>query len=87
MRDELRLWSGAWCDVPRTVATLLVMWSGLAAAEGQVPQAVARRAHPYPPAAREEVVDDYHGQRVAGPYRWLETPDDARTRVCFDAEY
>jgi prolyl oligopeptidase len=31
----------------------------------------------YPDTRRAEQVDDYHGQQVADPYRWLE--DDART--------
>ncbi|MEW2354501.1 prolyl oligopeptidase family serine peptidase [Spirillospora sp. NPDC029432] len=27
---------------------------------------------PYPPAQREDIVDDLHGHQVADPYRWLE---------------
>lgn len=33
----------------------------------------------YPNTARENVVDDYHGTRVADPYRWLEDTDSPRT--------
>lgn len=33
----------------------------------------------YPPAERVDVVDEYHGQPVADPYRWLEDPNDPRT--------
>ena len=28
----------------------------------------------YPQARRSDQVDDYHGTKVADPYRWLETP-------------
>ncbi|MGH3388934.1 MAG: prolyl oligopeptidase family serine peptidase, partial [Actinomadura sp.] len=31
---------------------------------------------PYPPAPRQDIVEDLHGHRVADPYRWLE---DARS--------
>jgi prolyl oligopeptidase len=35
---------------------------------------------PYPDAERLDLVEDLHGHRVADPYRWLEDPDDPRTR-------
>ena len=34
----------------------------------------------YPASKRGEVVDDYHGTKVADPYRWLEEPDAPDTR-------
>jgi prolyl oligopeptidase len=40
----------------------------------------------YPVARREEVTDDYHGTRVADPYRWLENPDAPDTRAWVEAE-
>jgi prolyl oligopeptidase len=33
----------------------------------------------YPPAARQDTVDELHGHRVADPYRWLEDPATAAT--------
>jgi prolyl oligopeptidase len=40
----------------------------------------------YPPAPRAQVVDDYHGTRVADPYRPLEELDSAATRAWLLAE-
>lgn len=40
----------------------------------------------YPAARRGDIVDDYHGTKIADPYRWLEEPDSPETRVWVDAE-
>ena len=40
----------------------------------------------YPPAPRSDVVDDYHGRKVADPYRVLEDPAAPATRQWITAE-
>ncbi len=40
----------------------------------------------YPPSPRSETVDDYHGTRVADPYRPLEEPNAPATRAWIDAQ-
>ncbi|MFH1810176.1 MAG: prolyl oligopeptidase family serine peptidase [Pseudomonadota bacterium] len=40
----------------------------------------------YPVARRGDVVDTYHGEQVADPYRWLEDPDSDETRAWIAAE-
>jgi len=49
-----------------------------------VPTAEKRVA--YPPAAKGDVAEDYHGTRVADPYRWLEKADDPATVAWVDAQ-
>lgn len=48
--------------------------------------APVRAAFAYPPAPEGDVVDDYHGTKVADPYRSLENPDDPTTIAWVDAE-
>ena len=40
----------------------------------------------YPAAQRGSQVDDYHGTKVADPYRWLEDTDSPQTRAWVEAE-
>jgi prolyl oligopeptidase len=66
---------------PFIIATLvLCTGSGLAQQNGGV------KKFDYPPAPTSNQVDDYHGTKVADPYRPLEDPDSAPTRVWVEAE-
>jgi prolyl oligopeptidase len=40
----------------------------------------------YPEARKGAQVDDYHGTKVADPYRWLEDPDSPESRAWIEAE-
>jgi prolyl oligopeptidase len=40
----------------------------------------------YPKAKKIDQVDDYHGTKVADPYRWLENPDSPESREWIEAE-
>ena len=40
----------------------------------------------YPPARRDDLVEELHGVAVADPYRWLESPDDPDTRAWIAAQ-
>src|SRR5689334_10399634 len=40
----------------------------------------------YPQPPKGDQVDDYHGTKVADPYRWMENPDSPDTRAWIEAE-
>ncbi|HUS20378.1 MAG TPA: prolyl oligopeptidase family serine peptidase, partial [Terriglobales bacterium] len=54
-----------------------------------MPAAAAPAPRPklsYPEVKKTDQVDDYHGTKVADPYRWLENADSEETRAWVEAE-
>ena len=62
-------------------AIVVVVASAAAAPGGKTMGPLA-----YPPARTVDQTDDYHGTRVADPYRWLEEVDSPETRAWVAAE-
>ena len=68
----------------RNVSNLLSLLSFLAFVGST--QVVNAQAPAYPATKKGDVVDDYHGTKVADPYRWLEDLGSADTKAWIDAE-
>ncbi|HEX5725558.1 MAG TPA: prolyl oligopeptidase family serine peptidase [Longimicrobiaceae bacterium] len=69
---------------PRTSAAPWLAVLGAAALAAAAP--AAAQPLTYPQTRRAEQVDDYHGTRVADPYRWLEDTDSPETRAWITAQ-
>jgi prolyl oligopeptidase len=59
---------------------------GLAAYGGGSSVGNAASRLTYPDSRRTDQVDDYHGEKVADPYRWLEALDSAETKAWIEAQ-
>jgi prolyl oligopeptidase len=57
-------------------------------AQAPAPRTAARRPMhlTYPASQKLDHTDDYHGTKVADPYRWLEEPDSDQTRNWVEAQ-
>jgi prolyl oligopeptidase len=64
----------------------IAILAGLGALAWGATAVVADAALEYPPAPRGDTVDDYHGVKVADPYRSLENLDAPATRAWVQAE-
>src|SRR5262245_44042087 len=73
--------------VAATIMALLLL-SGVVSARNIFAQnkTTMNKTFDYPTAKKADQVDDYHGVKVADPYRWLENPDSADSRAWIEAE-
>ncbi|MGA9851350.1 MAG: prolyl oligopeptidase family serine peptidase [Gammaproteobacteria bacterium] len=60
--------------------SMILFWAGVAAAQ-RAGQKLA-----YPPAARDNVVDNYSGTKVAAPYQWMEDLNSPEVKQWVEAE-
>ncbi len=76
--------------LPAMLATVLAACQNAPARHDEksaaAPMATASTDTGYPKAKTGTQVDDYHGTKIADPYRWLENVDASDTRAWIEAE-
>jgi prolyl oligopeptidase len=63
-----------------------VLWPAIIAVVFTMQSDLLSAPFNYPTAKKIDQVDDYHGTKVADPYRWLENPDSPESREWIEAE-
>ena len=69
----------------KTTACILIVITLISVISCNPPQETAK-ASVYPTTAKVDTVDEYFGEKVADPYRWLEDANSAETKAWVDAE-
>jgi prolyl oligopeptidase len=72
--------------VAALAAAFLSINAAPAAAQAAASACAAAAPLSYPVAKKVDQTDDYHGTKVADPYRWLEDANSAETKEWVDAE-
>ncbi|HKW13842.1 MAG TPA: prolyl oligopeptidase family serine peptidase, partial [Candidatus Krumholzibacteria bacterium] len=65
---------------------VLVATAAIAAGIISMTNEALAKKYKYPEAKKGDVVEDYHGTKVADPYRWMEDPDAKETQTWVDQE-
>src|SRR6185295_527275 len=72
-------------SIPPILFILLVGLAGCSGDAAPTAQTAAARLT-YPESRRVDQVDDYFGEKVADPYRWLEQLDSPETKAWIEAQ-
>jgi Prolyl oligopeptidase, N-terminal beta-propeller domain len=72
-------------ETPKAATLIISRFVGALAATMVAASALALTST-YPPAARGDHIDRYHGIAVPDPYRWMEDIDSTASRAWIEAE-
>jgi prolyl oligopeptidase len=75
-----------WGKKTKEIVLILGLSLALLTAELAILAQTPGKAFSYPATRKVEQVDDYHGIKVADPYRWLENADSPETRAWIEAQ-